>query len=382
MSVRGTASAFDALLCATLTEQSVPRTLVDEEFDGLWDCASAHDVDLLFAGVVWHSDGFPMRFREEAARRLGAAKLVQQIRHIELCRLLGAFRETRVLLLKGAALGYTVYLEPHLRPRLDVDLFVRHDAVEETHRALVECGYARESAAALADFERSYSRLDPSGLYHHVDLHWAVANPAPFSKVLPFDQAWQRSIAVTALGPTARTLGHADAVLLACVHRVAHHDDSPRLLWLWDIHLLANRLTTAGWQALVHSAQDADMRAVTYRGLELACERFGTPVPLKVVEQLSRSGHREPAARFVEGLRLADIALTDLASMGSWRARLTFVRDTLFPPLSHMRATYPGYPRFLMPLTYLHRIVRGAPKWLRRPPGAGMHASPRRIQDP
>ena len=34
-----------------------------------------------------------------------------------------------------------------------------------------------------------------------------------------------------------------DALFVACVHRVAHHDDAIDLLWLWDIHLLASRLS-------------------------------------------------------------------------------------------------------------------------------------------
>lgn len=372
MNAQGIALAFDALLCAALTERSLPRTLADEEFAGLWQCASTHSVDLLLAAFLRRADGIPVRVREEAAQRLGAAKLVQQLRHTELGVLLDGFGSTKVLLLKGAGLAYTVYPEPHLRPRLDVDLFVRHGDVDEAHRCLVGCGYVREPPAALADSERSYSRLGASGLHHHADLHWGVANPAPFANVLPFDEAWKSSIAVTALGPAARTLGHADALLLACVHRVAHHHDSPSLLWLWDIHLLANRLTASGWEALVRSAEDAGMRAVTSRGLELAREKFGTPVPADVVEQLTPLGPREPAARFIRELRLSEVAMTDLAAMRSWRARLTFFRDNLFPPLVHMRGTYPGFPTYLLPLAYLHRIVRGAPKWFRRPTGPGL----------
>ena len=367
MSVRGSASAFDGLLCATLTEQSLPRTLSGGEFDGLWECASAHAVDLLLAAFLWGADGIPVQVRKEAAQRLGSAKLAQRLRHSELCRLLAAFRQTRVLLLKGAALAYTVYPEPHLRPRLDVDLLVSHDDIDEVLRALVACGYAREPAAALADSERSYNRVDATGLHHHADLHWGVANPAPFAKVLPFDEAWRSSLEVAALGPTARTLGHADALLLACVHRVAHHHDSPSLLWLWDIHLLARHMTTASWATLVRNADDTGMRAVTHRGLELTHEKFGTLVPAKILERLTPSGRNEPAARFIRGLRLAEIAVTDLAAMRTWRARLTFFWGNLFPPLVHMRETFPGYPAYLLPLAYLHRIVRGAPKWFRRP---------------
>jgi hypothetical protein len=32
-----------------------------------------------------------------------------------------------------------------------------------------------------------------------------------------------------------------------------------------------------------------------------------------------------------------------------------------------MRSAYPLCPGTLLPLAYVHRIVRGAPKWFRRP---------------
>jgi len=367
MSVRGTGSVFEAPLCTALTDQSFRSTLSDAEFDGLWACASDHDLDLLLAALLWRTPDLPDETREEASRRLGAAKLVEQLRHTELLRLLRALAPADVLLLKGAALAHTIYPEPHLRPRLDVDLFVRSEQVGEVHGRLVDCGYTREPAAALADFERSYTRVADSGFHHCVDLHWGVANLAPFARALPFDSAWQASIPVEALGPTARTLGHADALFLACLHRVAHHHDSLSLLWLWDIHLLAARLTDRDWAALVRNAQDTDLRAVTIRGLELSREKFATRIPTDVFDRLEPSGRPEPTARFLRRLRLAEIAMTELEAMGSWRARLAFLLTNLFPPRAHMQTAYPGCPAFLLPLAYLHRIVRGAPKWLRRP---------------
>lgn len=382
MSVPGTGSVFDAPLRTALTGQSLQSTLSDAEFDGLWAFASDHDVDLLLADRLWRNLDVPARVRGEASRRLGAAKLAEQLRHAELRRLLGAFRPVEVLLLKGAALAHTIYPEPHLRPRLDVDLFVRAEQVGEVHDRLIDCGYTREPAAALADFERAYSRVDDSGFPHAVDLHWGVANPAPFAKALPFDAAWRASMPVNALGPTARTLGYADALLLACLHRVAHHHDSPSLLWLWDIHLLATRLTDGEWTRLVRSAQDADLRAVTVRGLELSREKFATRTPPDVLDQLHPSGRPEPTARFLRGLRLAEIGFTELVAMPSWRARLAFLLTNLAPPRTHMRTAYPGCPAYLLPLAYLHRIARGTWKWIQRPVRAGIGAAPGRTERP
>ena len=380
VSARGIVSAFDGLLCTTLAEQSLPRMLSDDEFDELWARALAHSVDILLAAVLWRRVGLPDRVRYEAAGWLANAVLIERLRDAELRRILRRIGHIDLLLLKGVGLAHTIYPVPHLRRRIDVDLFVRPDAVAAVHQVLVACGYARRPAAALADSQRSYAHVDAGEFHDNIDLHWAVANPHPFAEVLPFDEAWRSSVAVAALGPTVRTLGHADALLLACVHRVAHHNDSPCLLWLWDIHLLATRLTTDEWEALVRVAQDTGMRAVTIRGLELAHKRFGSPIPAGIIDRLAPADRKEPAARFVRGLRQAEIALTDLAAMPSWRSRLTFVWENLFPPRAHMRTTYKSCPALLLPIAYLHRIVRGAPRWFRRPTTAEMDAPARHVK--
>ena len=61
-----------------------------------------------------------------------------------------------------------------------------------------------------------------------------------------------------------------------------------------------------------------------------------------------------------------DVARADLMMLSSWRQRFALVREHLFPPVAYMRTKYAGCPAVLLPLAYLYRIVRGAPKWFER----------------
>ena len=61
----------------------------------------------------------------------------------------------------------------------------------------------------------------------------------------------------------------------------------------------------------------------------------------------------------------ADILRSDVANVG-WRRGATLIREHLFPAAPYMQTRYAGWPRVLLPVVYLHRIVSGAPKWLRR----------------
>lgn len=370
-------AGLDALLCTTLAEASLSRDVTHEGLDALWERARLHDVDVLMAAILSRlAKQIPATVHQQATSRFAEAELRDLLRYRELCRITASFaaEAVDVLLLKGAGLAYIVYPEPCFRPSRDIDLFIRREARDAAERALSACGYTRqrEPDGELARAQRQYARADGSGINHFVDLHWRVSNTRLFADALSFDEAWSSSTAVSAIDPPARTLGVADALLLACIHRVAHHQDALDLLWLWDIHLLAGGLTAETGEAFVSRAERTRMRAVSVRGLELARDRFGTRIAADVLARLKTAGPVEPTARFVGGhLRMIDVVRADLGTTGRWRDRATLLGEHLFPSREYMRAIYTQCPSALLPIAYVDRIVRGAPKWFRRPPSSG-----------
>jgi hypothetical protein len=214
--------------------------------------------------------------------------------------------------------------------------------------------------------QRHYSSDAPFA--EQLDVHWSIAVPHLFRNAVTFDELQSQSIPIPALGTAARTLSYPDALFLACLHRVAHHQDADDLLWLWDVHLLASRLSSAERTRFIDLAVRASMRSICIRGLALAGEQFGTSGAAELIEALqSPTGKDEPAARFLErNLRQVDVFLTDLEVLPSWRARVALVSEYLFPSAAYMRSAYPGFPGAVLPVAYLWRIARGMPKWFRR----------------
>jgi hypothetical protein len=351
-------------LCARLRGEPVPLSAP------MVEAARTHCVHLLLA------DSLSPRERDmglEADLRKQA--ILDAVRERELQRLIEAFSSAGIemLLLKGAGLAYTVYRSPHLRPRADLDVLIRPERLADADRLLAAQGWTRaaEPDTMLAAAQRHYRRSCPSGLTEQLDLHWRIANPRVFADAIDFQELWARGIPVPILGGDARTLSSVDALLAACVHRVAHHNDAVDLLWLWDIHLLASRLSVNEATRLVDLAVRKRLCAVCARGLALAAERFQTPGTAALVRALEQQrATAEPSARFVGGgLSLCDLLYADLAATPAWRARVTIVREHLFPSRSYMRSAYPRWPAALLPLAYAYRFVRGAPAWFRRPPG-------------
>jgi hypothetical protein len=157
-----------------------------------------------------------------------------------------------------------------------------------------------------------------------------------------------------------------DTLLLACIHRVAHHQDRVNLLWLWDIHLVASALSVSGWAQFLAAAASSRVQRICARGLELTRECFGTAIPEGVRRALGEA-HDEPASMFLgDGVRTVDVARADLAALTSWRSKFALIREHMCPPVAYMRTKYARCPPILLPLAYLHRIVRGAPRWFER----------------
>jgi len=335
--------------------------LQNERLDGADDdlvaLARAHRVDVMLADRRHESDAVRVAAARELSCRRDIAEVVEASRRAAV----------DVLLLKGAALAYTHYREPHLRPFNDVDLLIRPADRDRAARAIESAGYSRavETDAELWSGQHHFVKTTPSGRVM-VDLHWRIANPIAFAEALVFDEAWERSVPVPALGSHARTLSPADSLLLACLHRVAHHKDHVQLLWLWDIHLLASRMPAGEFEAFAASALRARVGAVCAHSLALAQECFRTAVPEDVMTSLGGAAG-EPSAAFVDrSMSPFDVARADLAALGGWRERAGLVREHLFPSTSYMRRRYPAWPAALLPLAYVHRMIRGAPRWLRR----------------
>ena len=332
--------------------------------------ARAERVHLLVADTLARAAEGEAPFPPDEIARLGgeirAAAVDDVARTRELVRMAAALEAAgcRPIVFKGAALAHTHYRQPWLRPRLDVDVLVAHRGQERASRVLRDLGYARPPfvSGQLVMYQEPFVRTEAGGLEHVVDLHWRVANPQAVSRVLAHAELAARSVVISVPGGRLRVPCPADALVLASVHRAAHHQDAQDLLWLFDIHLVASRLSEAEWRAVLGTARAASVRALCARGLALAASRFGTIVPTFVTAALA-SAASEPSAVFLRaGLTPAGRLASDLRALGvADRARLLF--EIVAPPRTYMRAVH-GDAGWL-PWLYVRRVAAGAGKWLR-----------------
>jgi hypothetical protein len=365
---------LDCLTAALRGSPSVWQRLDDpQRFLAL---ATEHRVRPLLA---WHLRqagelaAWPAAIRQPLIEIERTEAALEILRRRALCTVLRAFQsaDLPVLLLKGAALAYDLYPEPWLRPREDTDLLVRPDDARRAGAVLASIGLqlVERPAGRIVSHQQLFLRPDARGPFDAYDLHWKIANPAPFADLLSADDLLREARVVAIDGVPAHVPARAHALLLACWHRVSHHYDVDELRWVYDLHLLAGDADPADLASVLAIARATRTGAVVARGLSLASTAFGTRLSDTFVVDLERTvpeTSRSVSAYMQPDASKAGLLAADLRALADWRSRLHLLREHLFPSAAYMFATYGGSSRLLLPAWYLRRIGGGALRWLRR----------------
>lgn len=268
----------------------------------------------------------------------------------------------RGLLLKGVALAYTVYAASWLRARSDVDLLVPPGSLPTVVSALTRIGFAPDTEVVHPLVTRQRHLVRSQGFAVALDIHETLVNP-PILRSLPdFEMLFARAQPVPRLSPMALALSTDDALLHALVHRVAHHNSSVDLLWLYDMHLLAQRMSPAEWERLVHTCAEARVSRIAGNGLRVLADVLRSPVPVDVLTRLD-SVQGEPSAALLGG-ELTELRLQwiNFKSLRGVRDRASFLRAHLAPPSQHVG--FGRASRWRIPFSYVRRVVFGVRKWL------------------
>ena len=362
------------LLCAALRDAAFRwPELDDTAARALYSFAREQGVHLLLASLTSSQRNYPPPLRERVLTALHQQAAVEEKARHELRSVLTSLHERGILavLFKGTALAYTHYDDPILRPRFDTDVLIDSREIETARQALEQHGYRSPpfSSGDLVMHQAPFHRIDDRGVPHAIDVHWRISNPQVFSTALTVEELRAQAPRIPLLGNGAWAAAPVHALALACIHRVAHHSADERLIWLYDIHLLAEGFSRSDEDQFVDLAHAKALRAVCAAGLHAARHCFdgrGVSSLLARIEGDVR-GEREKSEIYVtRKMRKVDVLMSDLRALHGWGPKIKLVREHVLPPTDYMRATYGVSSSALLPLLYVWRFARGATAWLRR----------------
>lgn len=317
--------------------------------------------------------GWPSEVREVLAAKARERAATELLRQREAAAVLAALAAEGVdpIVLKGTALAYSVYPSPASRPRVDTDVLIRLGDVPLVRRAMARIGYIAplHCDGDLLFCQFPLKRTDEFGLVHTFDVHWRISTQSVFAEVMTFDEIAAAARALPALGPHARTAGPVHSLLLACVHPVMHHRNVESLLWLYDVHLLASRLSAPEYEAFAALAIARRVSAICAYQLDRARHLLGTPVPEPAMRRLAMSRGAEASAAYLRPDRFwGDELIANIRGLPRWSDRLRLLREVTLPAPAYMLEAYGLTPSrrgtALLPLLYFHRLSSGCLKVL------------------
>lgn len=291
---------------------------------------------------------------------------------VELGRLLDLLGKGGVpaIVLKGAALGDTLYGNSALRPMTDLDLLLHPEDVERALDLLQAQGYAwtevEPHPGMRLDFENELVLRTPGPAPLPIELHWHLLDSPFYQQRVDEAWFWDTAQRVSLAGSEAHVLGLEANLLYLSAHYVLHHRGQG-LRWLVDIALLtARHQAQIDWPLLLAQAQAFCLVTPLQIVLEQlsAADAWGVALPQAVLDA-ARGLPVSPEERQVVERLLAERRPVlrrfwgDLASMPNWRLRLRYGLAQLFPSAAYMQDRYrPPHP-LLLPLTYPYRWLLG-----------------------
>ena len=247
------------------------------------------------------------------------------------------------LLLKGSALAYWAYSEPHLRACSDVDLLLpSREAAEQLSDRLTASGYERsETSGELVAYELLCRRPVSDDWQVEIDIHWRLANSPLFSNAFTFAELMAESVALPNLAPNARGLGPVHALMHACVHRALNLSIGvgDKLKWQYDLELVRANFTPADWRRLVDLSIKKGLAGVVLDAIENAAQTFETKLPQEWIMALASA----ESAETLDARRLSDwhyMQHMTFKSLPTAFLKLRWLWQRLFPSLDYLRYLY------------------------------------------
>lgn len=338
---------------------ALPEGPPDEVWEAALPALSAHALaPALYAALKYASPrpAIPAAAQLALAEAFQASAARSLRLELELERITAALAAEGVpcLLLKGAALGRTVYTSLAERPLSDIDLLVPRAGLAATQLTLAHLGYRCLSAPAEGRIGNWLYRYKAETLAVGataanrgllIEVHWTLTELPYYIERIDVREIWRAVQPAPGL-PHAQIADPAVLLVHACAHLALHHSRDLRLIWLVDLDRLARR-STPDWERVIHLADTWGLGLAVAACLAVAERWLGTPVPQAIRAALIPLA-ADPICQRMWGMG-------DETLSGRWwrRARISLAAfDT------HQRARYAAWlalRAFLRPIEWFRR---------------------------
>lgn len=280
------------------------------------------------------------------------------------------------IVLKGAALGETVYGDLALRHSHDIDILMEESDLFIGARQLSSLGFTlsgEESGAGQDHVKLTHE----SGL--PLELHSRLFR-IPYYRA-PLADMRARNQAQVIAGIQTRILSPADNLLHVC-GLASCSGSNESLRWVCDAWHIISRHPNLDWDVFLDCALRSNLALPLSVTLGYLAKGLNAPIPATLLDRLSVAASRTDAigreAALFAALAATRGELKGLIRMtDGWGSRARVIAWMFFPSASHLRWTYHVRHAWLLPFYYVYRPLKYIANriwwsWRRRTRGKGL----------
>ncbi|GAA6184555.1 nucleotidyltransferase family protein [Aliiglaciecola sp. NS0011-25] len=338
-----------------------------QDAQALTDIAIEHGVAALLAQVLEHHKlkrtFFASLINYQMHQSLRNQLLEQQF-HQTLTQLTES--GVQFVVLKGYALGHTVYTSPLLRTKSDVDIFINSDDKNEIIEVFESMGFRNPrgwNPTAIINQFSMRETLSP-GVNVDFDIHLRLSNELGVENILKFDELANAADTKTLRNIPLVCKSH--GLIHAIVHLLHHRNvgDAVKLIWLYDLLLLCRQMTHSEKAHFRQCVDEKGLGTLAKFALELANSYFKDESIHRVLGLIDGASSN-PELIYLTTIDSRSKQLQrSLQQRKSLPEKWLFIKETAFPPAQEIYQKYGKQPGYLMPFFYIRRLIGGVIKYL------------------
>ena len=298
------------------------------------------------------------------------AQLLEQLTQVK--KALSAV-STPLVLIKGSALGATLYRDPWLRGMGDIDFLLPTENVPACKNILTKLEYKPahfENRPGSFLIHNNQEMFVPSQVNHTaVELHWHILDVPYYLNNLAMDWFWVNLDQLVIGGHTYQVLT-TEANLIYLPSHLAFHHRFQGLRSLLDIALMIHQnQTEIKWERVLKTAHSFELISVlgaTLQHLAQYWPSLSLEEPLQILADIrpSRNDYRLFHLLTSPARTTSLDFYTTLISLPDFHSRIRYAFMNLFPQPSYMLARYQIKKRWHLGFWYLYRLVGGIVNFL------------------
>lgn len=306
---------------------------------------------------------WPSRIQDALLTATRSEAAFQMLRNRDVSRFVDGCRERQIepIFFKGLALSHTVYPTPQTRPSVDVDFLVPAEQINESVAVLESIGYQRHAPyRGEMHSNEVVCRRQTREANIEFDCHLAINNRPLMARLLTYDELRAQAGQATSLDCLIPSKPH--SLLLACLHRVAHHNTED-LLWLSDLSFLVQKMSHQERAEFCQLCQTKRTRLVCASGLDAAAATLKRADLKELSANLDPANAlNEPTAVYLRSNRNAvGDAFVRWKSLDSTSKKLRYAWELVFPKREFLRWKYgrSDFYSYILNLRYVIQLIFG-----------------------